>query len=204
MHLKTQNLASKRGHATLFENLSFSLEAGQLLLIEGANGAGKTTLLKILSGLRRAEKGAIFWNDEDIAEQPNPYQQAIAWLGHQNPVKDDLTAIENLTLLAHIREKNETGLVNALKTLGLGKVKHQLVKTFSAGMKRRLALASLLVNKCPLWILDEPQATLDKAGIQLFEALAQQHLDNGGLIILTSHHALNIDARYIIPLRLGK
>ena len=194
MLLTADQLSCIRNHKPLFEDLSFELTSGQLLLVEGKNGAGKTSLLKILTGLRRADQGSVLWNQSPIEKADSGYQQQLAWIGHQNPIKDDLSALENLDILSHIRPRNQLNLVEALKQVNLGHVKHKLVKTFSAGMKRRLVLASLLVTNSKLWILDEPQAALDKAGIKLFENMAEQHLNQGGLIIMTSHHKVDIQA----------
>jgi len=203
MLFSASQLSCKRHHKTLFTEISFELSPGQLLLVEGKNGAGKTTLLKQLSGLRRPDSGQIEWNQTSIEDAECQFNHHIAWLGHQNPLKDDQTALENLEMLGHIRPRNSTTLIEALKTVKLGTVKHKLVKTFSAGMKRRLSLASLLIANAPLWILDEPQAALDKAGIALFESMAKQHIENGGMIIMTSHHAVNLPTEFIQTLNLG-
>lgn len=196
-------LSCIRNHKTLFEDISFEISSGQLLLIEGHNGSGKTTLLKLLTGLRRPDSGQILLDkvSTDIAE--SNFKAQLAWLGHQNPIKNDLTALENLDVLGSIRSRNQMSLVSALKTVGLGNFKHKLIKTFSAGMKRRLSLASLLISDCKIWILDEPQAALDKKGIELFEQIATDHLNGGGIIIMTSHHDIGIDQTKTKTLRLG-
>ncbi|MBO1927006.1 cytochrome c biogenesis heme-transporting ATPase CcmA [Thiomicrorhabdus sp. 6S2-11] len=204
MQLEAQNLRCRRGPKTLFTDISFSLDAGKLLLVEGQNGAGKTTLLKLLSGLRRPDKGEVLWNGMSIRSANSQFNRQLAWLGHQNPLKEDQTAFENLSMLGAIRSRNERCAYEALQAVKLGNVKHKAVKTFSAGMKRRLALASLLIADTPLWILDEPQAALDKAGIALYEQLATEHLENGGMIIMTSHHDVAIDERFIERLILGQ
>ncbi|WEJ62213.1 cytochrome c biogenesis heme-transporting ATPase CcmA [Thiomicrorhabdus lithotrophica] len=203
MLFSAHQLSCIRSHKTLFQNVSFELSPGQLLLVEGKNGAGKTSLLKLLSGLRRPDSGEVKWNQVNILQAESDFRTYLAWLGHQNPLKEDQTALENLTMLGHIRQRNQISMIEAVKTVHLGHVKHKFVKTFSAGMKRRLSLASLLIAKTPLWILDEPQAALDKAGITLFETLAEQHLKKGGMIIMTSHHSVNIAPEYIQTLVLG-
>lgn len=202
MPLEARHLRCRRGPKTLFKDISFSLDGGKLLLVEGPNGAGKTTLLKLLSGLRHPDKGEILWHGESIRSAHSHFNRQLAWLGHQNPLKEDQTAFENLSMLGAIRSRNQRCAYDALGAVNLGKVKHKPVKTFSAGMKRRLALASLLIADTPLWILDEPQAALDKAGIALYEKLATEHLEQGGMIVMTSHHDVAIDARYIQRLNL--
>lgn len=203
MQFSANKLSCMRSHKTLFKALSFELYPGQLLLIEGKNGAGKTTLLKLLTGLRRPDNGEVLWNQIHITQPEAEFYSQLAWLGHQTPLKDDQTALENLNMLSQIRPRNQTSYIDALGTLNLGHTKHKLVKTFSAGMKRRLCLASLLLAQTPLWILDEPQASLDKEGIAIFEMLATQHLDAGGMIVMTSHHPVNIAPEYIQTLTLG-
>lgn len=203
MLFSAHKLRCIRSHKTLFQDVSFELSPGQLLLVEGKNGAGKTSLLKLLSGLRRPDSGEVKWNLVNILQAESDFRTYLAWLGHQNPLKEDQTALENLTMLGHIRPRNQISMIEALKTVNLGHVKHKFVKTFSAGMKRRLSLASLLIAETPLWILDEPQAALDKEGINLFESLAEQHLKQGGMIIMTSHHSVNIPQEYIQTLVLG-
>jgi len=203
MLFSAHHLSCIRGHKTLFEDVSFELSAGQLLLVEGKNGAGKTSLLKLLTGLRRPDKGEVHWNNLSIIDSESDFRSNLAWLGHQNPLKEDQSALENLSMLGHIRPRNQTSMIEALKTVQLGHVKHKFIKAFSAGMKRRLSLASLLISETPIWILDEPQAALDKAGIALFEKLALQHLKDGGMIIMTSHHPVNIDHARVQTLSLG-
>lgn len=203
MLFSAQQLSCIRSHKKLFESLSFELSPGQLLLVEGKNGAGKTSLLKMLIGLRSPDQGEILWNGQNIIQFNETFSSELAWLGHQNPLKDEQTALENLMLLGQIRPRNQTSYIEALTTLNLNHVKHKRVKTFSAGMKRRLSLASLLITEASLWILDEPQASLDKAGIKLFESLAEKHLQRGGMVIMTSHHAVNINPNVIKTLQLG-
>ncbi len=203
MLFSAQNLSCIRNHKTLFAEVSFELSAGQLLLIQGKNGAGKTTLLKLLTGLRKADAGKIEWQGTLINATDSQFHRQMVWLGHQNPIKDEQTALENLQMLGHIRPRNQQSLIEALHTVGLAQVKHKMVKTFSAGMKRRLCLASLLIADSSLWILDEPQAALDQAGIELFEQLAEQHLRHGGMIVMTSHHPVHIAAERVKTLALG-
>lgn len=202
MLFSAQNLSCIRNHKTLFKDLSFELQNGELLLIEGRNGAGKTSLLKLLIGLKRADGGAILCNGHPIAAIEGNFRQKLSWLGHKNPLKMQQTGLENLQMLAQLRPRNTTSFTDAMQRVGLGDAKHKLVKTYSAGMKRRLSLASLLLADTAIWILDEPQAALDKQGIQLFEDIAKQQLDAGGIIIMTSHHQLKLKEARITHLTL--
>lgn len=203
MTLRAQSLSCLRAHRPLFKHLSFEVNPGKVLLVEGKNGAGKTSLLRIISGLRLADHGEVFWQKQPIEHPECHFKSQLSWLGHQNPLKDEQTALENLQMLTSLVPKKNTSLEQALTRMGLAKFKHKPVKNFSAGMKRRLALAKLLISDTPLWILDEPQTSLDQAGIALFEKMAHEHLEANGLIVMTSHHKVGIDVQYLQPLYLG-
>ncbi len=191
MLLEVVGLQCIRGYRALFSDLTFTLEAGQLLLVEGHNGSGKTTLLKTLAGLREPDAGQVLWG--------TGYRPQFVWLGHANGIKDDLTALENLRAM----QTNSSPPKTVLERMGLAGHGNRFPRHFSAGMKRRLALCRLLLSDAPLWILDEPQAALDKAGIQLFEALLSGHLQQGGSAIMTSHHAMGLEGQHIRRLGLG-
>lgn len=203
MTLCAQNLSCIRAHRPLFKHLSFEVRSGQVLLIEGKNGAGKTSLLRILSGLRLADHGQVLWQNHPIHCANSDYRNYLSWLGHQSPLKGEQSAHENLQTLNHLTPQNSVSELQALTRVGLAKFKHKPVKQFSAGMKRRLALAKLLMSNTPLWILDEPQTSLDKSGIALFENMAQEHLAAQGLIIMTSHHDIGLNPTLVHRLHLG-
>lgn len=199
MHLQAKGLRCSRGYHTLFKDLDFSLTAGQLLLVEGRNGCGKTTLLKTISGLRTADAGQVLWNQQPIQDCAAGYRQQFVWLGHTNGIKEDLTALENLQMM-HTQTLYPTKLPfkALLEKLGLKGNAHRFPRHFSAGMKRRLGLARLLLSSAPLWILDEPQAALDKTGIRLFESLLSEHLQQGGSALMTSHHTVQLPTEHSI------
>jgi len=188
MQIDAHNLSMTMGYRTLFSALSFELDAGQCLLVEGENGAGKTTLLKALVGLKPIELG----------ELVVPVELKKVWLGHQNPLKANLSALENLTNLVALHSVGELSYQQALSQVGLAYHAGQLVKTFSAGMKRRLVLASLLMIDADVWVLDEPQTALDKQGIAMFESMVTVFLQQGGRVIMTSHHPVNLTG---VPLK---
>lgn len=194
MLLQVVGLHCTRGYRTLFSELAFTLEAGQLLLVEGHNGSGKTTLLKTLAGLREPDGGQVLWGSQPIQSLGADYRQQFVWLGHSNGIKDDLTALENLQMMQALAGTvfSAAALKTVLERMGLAGNSHRFPRHFSAGMKRRLALSRLLLSNARLWILDEPQAALDRAGIQLFESLLQDHLQQGGSAIMTSHHAVGL------------
>jgi heme exporter protein A len=198
MLLEVIGLHCIRGYRALFSDLAFTLDAGQLLLVEGHNGCGKTTLLKTLAGLREPDAGQVLWQQQALAAWGAEYRQQFVWLGHTNGIKDDLTALENLQMMqVMVGSGKPVATRTVLERMGLAGHGHRFPRHFSAGMKRRLALSRLLLSNARLWILDEPQAALDKAGIHLFESLLQEHLQQGGSAIMTSHHDVGLTGSHI-------
>ncbi|MFW5450771.1 MAG: cytochrome c biogenesis heme-transporting ATPase CcmA [Methylophagaceae bacterium] len=188
MMLEAKKLTCSRGYRDLFKDLSFDLKSGQLLLVEGENGSGKSTLLKILSGLRQPDNGKMYWNGDEVTFASTNYSKQIVWLSHRNGVNASLTAKENIQVTASLSKSKLTDINSILERVGLKPYANTPVRKFSAGMKRRLALSRLLVNKSKLWILDEPQSALDKIGIALLEGLIEQHVANDGMVVMSSHH----------------
>lgn len=184
--LEACRLSCVRDDRILFAELNFTLSSGQVLLIEGANGAGKTSLLRILTGFRRAESGHLLWNKMSIEDSAHFYQD-VAYIGHNNGLKFALTAQENLRY-AQALSSTTLHTDEAMQQVGLAGYQDTLVRLLSAGQQRRLALARLLCTHKPLWILDEPFTSLDRASIKLFEKFIETHANQGGLVIMTSHH----------------
>jgi heme exporter protein A len=180
------NLSCIRDDRILFENLSFKLPAGQTLLLEGKNGSGKTSLLRILCGFREADEGQILWCGETVED--SEYHADMAYVGHLDGVKKELTVLENLKVSLALGAPGAYSIAQALAKVQLSGYDDALVQTLSAGQKRRLSLARLLITHNILWILDEPFTSIDKQGIILIETLMTEHCANGGMIVLTSHH----------------
>ena len=195
--LEANALECVRGGRTLFQNLSFSLGPGELLEVRGANGSGKTSLLRMLCGLLAPAAGEILWGGTKINALKEEYLKELAYLGHANGVKAELSAAENLRIhygLAEGRRADEEKIVAALDRLGLGGSQGLPAKMLSQGQQRRLALARLLISGRALWILDEPLTALDSAAVQLVQAVVGEHLDGGGLAVLTTHQPLEVSA----------
>lgn len=207
--LRAEQLFCERDDRVLFQNLSFSLQRGQILQIEGPNGSGKTTLIRILCGLSQDFEGELFWCEQPLAEAVTAFRQSSVYFGHNTGVKLALTAQENLTWMAQV--KGATGSLpalasdidQALSRVGLRGFEDVPLYTLSAGQKRRVALAGLLLRPMPLWILDEPFTAIDRAGVQELEALIVAHAMQGGSVILTTHHELSIQADKLQKLTLG-
>lgn len=194
-HISSQfsvhDLACYRDDLCLFEHLSFALNPGECLLIEGKNGCGKTTLLRCLSSLRMADEGEIRWQGESIGDLGPNYMANLSYIGHADGLKLDLTPRENLTSAQSLGPKKAgQDIEKILERVRLYGLEDVPTRVLSAGQKRRLALARLLLSGAPLWILDEPLSSLDRAGIELFIELLQQHLDQQGLAVLTTHHRI--------------
>jgi heme exporter protein A len=187
--LLATDLACSRGERQLFAGVGFSVEAGEWLHVKGANGSGKTTLLRTLVGLAPADAGRIAWCGRDIGDDPDGYRQDVAYLGHPPAVKDDLTAAENLGVAMEIDgvPVDDAALDAALRRMDLDERRDLRARQLSAGQRRRLLLARLLLRPARLWILDEPFAPLDAASIELLGTLMQAHLDRGGIGVVTSH-----------------
>lgn len=203
--LKAHDLACVRGERLLFKNLSFELKAGGLVYVLGDNGSGKSSLLKLLCGLLTAETGSVLWCEQNIRHESEVYQSNLTYIGHLNGLKDELSALENLSFSHAIAGKKITSkqLLAALAATGMERYAHLPVGELSLGQKRRVALTRLWLTTNPLWILDEPFAALDAAAIALLASRLTQHLSNGGMVVMTSHQDVAIQANAIQTLRLG-
>ena len=191
--LSATDLTLIRGERCLFEGLSFALNPGELLLLEGSNGSGKTSLLRTLAGLLSPESGQVHWNDKPIDEQRQSFHAAASWLGHRTGLKGELTLLENLRFDSSQRAQSNHDQQDVLAQLGIERLRKLPVRQMSAGQQRRVALARLLLGNAILWLLDEPFTNLDRAGRTLVEQLIQDHLGRGGLCVMAAHQDVTID-----------
>jgi len=206
MTLEVKNLQCIRGDRELFTDLSFTLETNQLMMLEGRNGSGKTTLLRALCGLYLADKGEILWKNETIKKQDEAYRRELLYLGHLNAIKPDLSVLENLKINSLLAGENiaDTKLMDALDTIGLYAFEDFPSSQLSQGQKRRVALARLLVSEAKLWILDEPFVALDVAAVELLQSIIAKHVDDGGMVILTTHQEVPLTSGKIKRLSLNE
>jgi len=202
--LSVSDLACARGERLLFRGVNFSLPAGGLLHVQGPNGSGKTSLLRLLVGLATPAHGVIRWRGRPIGELQHQYWREIHYLGHANGVKEELNAVENLTISSRLAGEPATGnrVESVLAQLELTAHRHLPARYLSHGQKRRIALARLLLSAKPLWVLDEPFAALDASFLVLLRGVLEKHLVNDGLAVLTTHQEVPIEAaaRYTVRL----
>ncbi|HEB85966.1 MAG TPA: cytochrome c biogenesis heme-transporting ATPase CcmA [Gammaproteobacteria bacterium] len=202
--LEIRNLSCSREDRTLFSRLSFHLTPGHAIQIEGPNGSGKTTLLRMLCGLRLADEGEIYWNGHDINEERVAFLSNLTYIGHVHGVKGELTPLENLRVSQAIAARSNTlALDDALEKVGLFGFEDVPSRTLSAGQRRRVALARLLICPAPLWILDEPFTAIDIQGQKQIENMITEHVLDGGMAILTSHHPLDLSKDHLSSVNLA-
>jgi heme exporter protein A len=187
MKLVADRLACVRGGRTLFTGLSFAVEPGTALLLIGPNGAGKTSLIRILAGFLAPTSGTAALDGGD-AERGLGEQ--CHYVGHQNAVKASLTVEENARFWGHYLGSGDGRLGPALATFGLTALRDIPAGYLSAGQKRRLGLLRVLLAERPIWLLDEPTASLDGASQQMLAGAVNAHLAAGGLVVAATHVAL--------------
>lgn len=195
--LCVSGLAFCRGGEMVFDAVDFTADAGQVLQIHGANGSGKTTLLRVLAGLLRPFHGTIRWQGVDTRKDALAWRRALAYVGHANAVSRDLTVVENLRFAARLGAavacdtSDAHSEHRALGRLGLAACENRLAGALSQGQQRRIAIARLLLEPKPLWLLDEPAAALDAESSRLIAACIGEHVERGGIVVMTTHLPLD-------------
>lgn len=186
---EARSLECIRDDRVLFDDLCFTINPGEALVLEGRNGSGKTSLLRIICGIRLPESGQVLWEGEDIFRLGPEFNEFTAYLGHKDGSKLDLTPLENLRIAQGLgKARDDITLEEALDQVGLFGFEDIPTRNLSAGQQRRLAIARLLVTDAKLWILDEPFTSLDRKGIEQMERLFEGHLQRGGMAAMTTHH----------------
>ncbi len=200
-----QSLYFSRGFNHLIKNFSFSLKQGESLHIQGKNGVGKTTLLRALSTLSHADSGVILWGDEDVRNDLDAFRSQLCFLGHKPGLYQNLSARENLKFFCRINcppnnptnrppnnRQHEEEIDTCLQQLGLECFGNLPCQQLSAGQKHRVAIARLWMSGKRLWILDEPANTLDDKGIEFLQQLLTTQVNQGGIVVFTSHQKLSL------------
>ena len=202
--LQVKSISCTRGYRDLFSDLEFELNPGQVLRVEGKNGSGKTSLLRIMSGLAQPLVGEVSWQGRKIHHAESSYFQDLLFIGHKAGIKFDLTPVENLCMAKQLHgSKSENGIEEALYQVGLYGFEDIPCARLSAGQKRRVALAQLFLTRAKCWVLDEPYTSLDVAAVAMLEELFTQHINNGGMLVITSHQPVTLQAgeqyRLVLP-----
>jgi len=196
--LELRNVTCERDDAPLFEPVSFTLTAGDIVQLEGANGVGKTTLLRCIGGLSSRWDGEMLWQGNVLARQRAEFAAATLYLGHAIGLKAALSARENLQWWTGLRGIDARALIDtALERVGLLGYEDSPCYQLSAGQQRRVGLARLFLTDAPsterkLWILDEPFTAIDRRGVVELELWIAEHAAKGGTVLLTSHQPLSL------------
>ena len=177
-----------RGDRQVLAGVTLDVSAGECVHVLGPNGSGKSTLLRIVVGLLTPEEGTISWGGKPTRMQYDDFCAASCYLAHSDGLKPEFTARENLAFDAGLRRLvRDPEVAEALSQVGLSHAHDQIVGTMSAGQRRRLSMARVMVAATPLWVLDEPYTNLDSGGAALVAALIGRHLDAGGGALIAAH-----------------
>lgn len=190
--LHAENLACRRGGRLVFTGLGFGLDQGEALLLTGRNGSGKSSLLRLLALLTPRLRGSLAWTGVEVAEQPDAWRQALAWLGHADAIKSDLTVRESLQGAQVLRKGGADSLDHALGRFDLTPIADRPGRYLSAGQRRRAALAGVMLSGAPIWLLDEPASGLDEPSRAALHLTLREHMKGGGLAVISTHGDIHI------------
>ena len=191
--LAVKSLTCERGYRELFNDLNFELSSGEILHIKGENGSGKTSLLRIIAGLALPVSGQISFAGYDCRKYRSEYNEQLAFLGHKLGIKLELSPVENIQSYCELGNAcTQQDIFNVLSKVGLYGFEEMYCNQLSAGQKRRVALAQVILSDTKLWILDEPFTSLDVVGVEYFLQRIQQHVEQGGMVLLTTHQEVNL------------
>ncbi len=188
-----ENLTCIRGERMVFSGLGFTVVKGDALVLTGPNGSGKSSLLRMMAGLLPPADGVMYRDAMDIRDDPEGHRGGLHYVGHQDAIKPMLTVSENLAFWAGIRQA-PAQVDSALALFGLAAMADNPARLLSAGQRRRLNLARLAASPAPLWLLDEPSVALDTASVAVLVRLIAEHRGTGGIVIVSTHIDLGIDA----------
>ena len=190
--LSADGLTLFRGERLLFKGLSFALNPGGMLLLEGQNGSGKTSLMRAIAGLIEFEDGDVMWDGQPVRSNRPAFYGSLVWMQHRVGFKADLTLVENLRCESHLRAQSDEDFDEVLDRVEIARLKRLPLRSLSAGQQRRVALARMLLSRVPLWLMDEPFTNLDRQGRRLVMDVTTEHLDRGGMCIMAAHQDVEI------------
>lgn len=182
-------VARRFGQRWVLRGIDLRIDAGDIVALTGRNGSGKTTLLRIIATLLRPTRGRVTVFGADTTREPDAVRAVVGLLGHESALYDDLSATENLVFSLRMAglSADLSAIGVALDQVGLAAVHDERVRGFSAGMRRRLGLARLLLRPPRLLLLDEPYASFDQDGIDLVNEFAVSTAAAGGVVLLSTH-----------------
>ena len=189
------NLTCTRGDTTVFSALDFSVEPGDALIVRGANGSGKSSLLRLTAGFLTPTEGELRRDGVLVSDEPERHRTRLHYVGHLDALKPAFTAAENLTFWSHLFSSEAVSAASnshAIDRLGLSALSDMPTHYLSAGQRRRLTLARLVATSRPLWLLDEPTASLDDAGTETLVELIAEHRSGGGMVLAAVHGGLAV------------
>ena len=189
--IRTENLCFERDEIKVIDRVNLELNSGDLLQVEGCNGSGKTTLLRLLTTAVKPTSGRIFYQEKKLSDCRYEYCSNIIFIGHQIALKERLTPVENLNWLSPIGLSQDS-INRALDLVGLRDFETAPSWSLSAGQKRRVALARLIVSNAKIWFLDEPFTAIDTQGIGLMRQLIDDHVSKGGAVVFSTHQSVDM------------
>ena len=189
--IRTENLCFERDEIKVIDRVNLELNSGDLLQVEGCNGSGKTTLLRLLTTAIKPTSGRIFYQGKKLSDCRYEYCSNIIFIGHQIALKERLTPVENLNWLSPIGLSQDS-INRALDLVGLRDFETAPSWSLSAGQKRRVALARLIVSNAKIWFLDEPFTAIDTQGIGLMKQLIDDHVSKGGAVVFSTHKSVDM------------
>jgi heme exporter protein A len=200
MEIVADSLACRRAGRRVFSGVSFRVRSGEAAILRGPNGSGKSSLLRLLAGFIPPESGDATLDGRSLRRDRDAAQERVAYAGHLDAVKPQLTVAENLEVWAALFGAGSGAVCRALGAFGLDRLADTPAAYCSAGQKRRLGLARLLTAERPIWLLDEPTVSLDVAATERFAALVRAHCAEGGLAIAATHVPLGLEGGPVIAL----
>jgi heme exporter protein A len=196
LSLLAESIACVRGERAIFAGVSFRLDPGGALLVQGPNGSGKSSLLRLVAGLTPLAAGHLSWDGQPVRENPEAHRARVNYVGHLDALKPALTARENLFFWARFKGLDATAAnqaaAAALGRVGLSVLAEYPARLLSAGQKRRLNLARLLLAPTALWLLDEPATGLDSAALAILAGIMSDHRAAGGAVMAATHGDIGV------------
>lgn len=203
VELSVQDLSCIRQDRCLFEQLSFSLQSGDILQVAGPNGAGKSSLLRILAGFLTPQSGQVLYQGQNVEKNRLEFNADLLFIGHKAGNNNHMSAFENILYWCQTHQTNdEFDPYELLGRLGLVGLEDVPVSQLSAGQQRKVALARLWLSSARIWILDEPFTAIDHGGVAGLQRRFEQFLESGGMIILTTHQDLTTNFPTLKQVRL--